>query len=57
MNNPYQYAKRNQERFLDEYQELLRIRTISTQPQHAKDVARAAEWLKGDDAAHWDGPR
>ncbi len=46
MKNPYQYAKANQERFLDEYQELLRIRTISTQPQHAKDVARAAEWLR-----------
>lgn len=46
MSNPYQYAKRNQERFLDEYQELLRIRTISTQPQHAEDVARAAEWLR-----------
>ncbi len=46
MSNPYQYAKANQERFLDEYQELLRIRTISTQPKHAKDVARAAEWLK-----------
>ncbi len=46
MGNPYQYAKDNQDRFLDEYQELLRIRTISTQPQHAGDVARAAEWLK-----------
>ncbi|MDE2858848.1 MAG: dipeptidase [Chloroflexota bacterium] len=46
MNNPYQYAIDNQDRFLDEYQELLRIRTISTQPQHAGDVARAAEWLK-----------
>lgn len=46
MGNPYQYAKDNQERFLDEYQELLRIRTISTQPRHAGDVARAAEWLK-----------
>ncbi|MCE2471953.1 MAG: peptidase M20, partial [Anaerolineae bacterium] len=46
MTNPYDYAKANQERFLAEYQELLRIRTISTQPQHADDVARAAEWLK-----------
>ena len=46
MGNPYQYAKDNQDRFLDEYQELLRIRTISTQPRHAGDVARAAEWLK-----------
>ena len=46
MGSPYEYAKANQARFLDEYQELLRIRTISTQPQHAGDVARAAEWLK-----------
>ena len=46
MSTPYDYAKANQERFLDEYQTLLRIRTISTQPQHADDVADAAEWLK-----------
>ena len=46
MSNPYDYAKTNQERFLEEYQELLRIRTISTQPQHADDVAAAAEWLR-----------
>ena len=46
MSNPYAYAKANQERFLYEYQELLRIRTISTQPQHAQDVARAADWLQ-----------
>ena len=30
----------------EEYQDLLRIRTISTQPQHADDVAKAAEWLR-----------
>ena len=46
MTNPYAYTKANQEKFLSEYQELLRIRTISTQPQHAEDVARAAEWLQ-----------
>ncbi len=46
MNSPYEYAKANQARFLEEYQELLRIRTISTQPQHAGDVAAAADWLK-----------
>ena len=46
MSDAYSFAKANHARFLDEYQELLRIRTISTQPQHAKDVARAAEWLK-----------
>ena len=46
MSNPYEYAKANWNRFLEEYQELLRIRTISTQPQHADDVAAAAEWLR-----------
>ena len=46
MNTPYEYARENQERFLEEYQELLRIRTISTQPQHARDVAAAADWLR-----------
>ena len=46
MNSAYAYAKANQDRFLAEYQELLRIPTISTQPQHADDVARAAEWLR-----------
>ena len=46
MSCPYAFAKANQARFLDEYQRLLRIRTISTQPQHAGDVAEAAEWLR-----------
>ena len=46
MSNAYEYAKVNQDRFLEEYKHLLRIQTISTQPQHADDVARAAEWLK-----------
>lgn len=46
MTNPYDYAKDNQDRFLDEYIHLLKIQTISTQPDHAKDVAEAAEWLK-----------
>ena len=46
MNNPYEYARVNQGRFLAEYKHLLRIQTISTQPQHADDVARAAQWLK-----------
>ena len=46
MTDPYAFAKANQDRFLDKYQELLRIRTISTQPKHADDVARAARWLR-----------
>lgn len=46
MSTPYAFARANRARFLDEYQQLLRIRTISTQPQHAQDVAEAAEWLR-----------
>jgi len=46
MTNPYDYAKDHQERFLEEYIHLLKIQTISTQPDHAQDVAEAAEWLK-----------
>lgn len=46
MSNAYQYAKDNQNRFLEEYIHLLKIPTVSTQSQHAKDVAEAAEWLK-----------
>lgn len=46
MSNAYQYAEAHQDRFLTEYIHLLKIRTISTQPQHAGDVAEAAEWLR-----------
>jgi len=46
MSNPYNYALENQQRFLDEYLHLLKIQTISTQPEHAKDVAEAADWLR-----------
>jgi len=42
------YAREHQARFLHELQELLRIPSVSTAPQHAADVARAAHWL----AAH-----
>lgn len=46
MNNPYDYATENQPRFLDELIHLLKIPTVSTQSEHAQDVAKAAEWLK-----------
>jgi len=46
MSNPYEYAKTHQDRFLEEYIQLLKMRTISTQPRHAADVAAAAEWLR-----------
>ncbi len=46
MSDAYAYARDNQQRFLDEYQHLLRIPTISTQERHRADVARAADWLR-----------
>lgn len=39
------YAHANQDRFLGRFQELLRIPSISTDPDYKKDVARAAEWV------------
>ena len=46
MGSPYEYAKAHQNRFLEEYIQLLKMRTISAQPRHANDVAAAAEWLR-----------
>lgn len=46
MTNPYQFAQENRDRFLEEYLHILRIPSVSTQAEHAKDVILAAEWLK-----------
>jgi acetylornithine deacetylase/succinyl-diaminopimelate desuccinylase-like protein len=39
------YAKENQQRFLSELKDLLRIPSISTAPEHKDDVRRAAEFV------------
>ena len=39
-----QYERANRERYLAELQEWLRIPSVSTLPEHAQDVRRAAEW-------------
>ncbi len=39
------YARENQERFLNELFELLRIPSVSTLPEHEQDVARAANFV------------
>jgi acetylornithine deacetylase/succinyl-diaminopimelate desuccinylase-like protein len=39
------YARKNQQRFLDELKELLRIPSVSTLPEHKDDVRRAAEFI------------
>lgn len=43
-----EYARKNQERFLEELKALLRIPSISTLPEHKGDVRRAAEVLAAD---------
>ena len=39
------YAKENQQRFLGELKDLLRIPSVSTAPEHKDDVRRAAEYV------------
>jgi acetylornithine deacetylase/succinyl-diaminopimelate desuccinylase-like protein len=39
------YAKENQQRFLNELKDLLRIPSVSTLPQNKEDVRRAAEFV------------
>jgi acetylornithine deacetylase/succinyl-diaminopimelate desuccinylase-like protein len=39
------YAGRNRQRFLEELQEVLRIPSISTDPDHAVDMQHAARWM------------
>jgi acetylornithine deacetylase/succinyl-diaminopimelate desuccinylase-like protein len=39
------FAQQNQARFLEELKDLLRIPSVSTLPEHAGDVRRAAEFL------------
>lgn len=41
----HEYAKANADRFREELFELLRIPSISTTPERAGDVKRAADWL------------
>src|SRR6201996_6014665 len=38
------YAQKNGQRFVEELKELLRIPSVSTAPEHADDVRKAAEW-------------
>src|SRR5437588_7040575 len=39
------YASQNQQRFLGELKDLLRIPSVSTLPEHKNDVRRAAEFV------------
>jgi acetylornithine deacetylase/succinyl-diaminopimelate desuccinylase-like protein len=42
------FAKENQQRFLGELKDLLRIPSVSTAPEHKNDVRRAAEFVAND---------
>jgi acetylornithine deacetylase/succinyl-diaminopimelate desuccinylase-like protein len=48
MSTAFEYAQANGERFVDQLVELLRIPSVSTMPEHAADVERAAQWLVED---------
>jgi acetylornithine deacetylase/succinyl-diaminopimelate desuccinylase-like protein len=45
MNDPRQLAQARQAQHVSELIDFLRIPSVSTQPQHAADVAAAARWL------------
>ena len=42
------YARENQQRFLGELKDLLRIPSVSTAPEHKDDVRRAADYVAND---------
>lgn len=45
MSSPVEYIKQHYNRFLEDLFTLLRIPSISTQPEHVPDMQRAAQWL------------
>ncbi len=45
LNEALQYIAQNQERFLEEYKEFLRIPSVSTDEAHRSDIQRAAAWV------------
>ncbi len=48
MVTPLEYAQANRERFLKQWEDLVRIPSVGTDPAHAEDTQRAAEWLADD---------
>ena len=42
------YARQNQQRFLNELKALLRIPSVSTAPEHKSDVQKAADYVAGE---------
>src|SRR3990172_2744992 len=48
MTTPHNYARTNADRFLEEFENLVRIPSVSTLTEHTPDIQRAAEWLADD---------
>lgn len=46
MKNVHSFINKNKKRYLDELLDFLRIPSISADPKYAKDVKKAAEWLR-----------
>ena len=46
MKKVHTYINKNKKRYLDELLDFLRTPSISADPKYAKDVKKAAEWLK-----------
>src|ERR1700722_11998221 len=42
------YARQNQQRFLNELKDLLRIPSVSTAPEHKSDVQKAADYVASE---------
>jgi acetylornithine deacetylase/succinyl-diaminopimelate desuccinylase-like protein len=45
---PVTFARENQQRFLNELKDLLRIPSVSTLPEHKNDMRRAADFVAGE---------
>src|SRR6204780_3438511 len=45
---PVDYARQNQQRFLNELKDLLRIPRVSTAPEHKSDVQKAADYVANE---------
>lgn len=45
MTTPLAYAQAHQEEHLNQLKTFLQIPSVSTQPEHSQDVAKAAQWL------------
>ena len=43
--NALQYARKNKDKFLNNYIEILKIPSVSTDPAHSVDIRYASEWL------------